>query len=38
MPTLTLSIPLRYIHSGAEMIDKGDLNVCLALLTAFLEG
>ncbi len=38
VPTLTLSIPLRYIHSGAEMIDKGDLNACLALLTAFLEG
>lgn len=38
VPSLTLSIPLRYIHSGAEMVDKGDLNACLALLIAYLEG
>ena len=37
VPTLTLSIPLRYIHSGTEMVDKSDLNACLALLTAYLE-
>lgn len=38
VPTLTLSVPLRHIHSGAEMVDKGDLNACLTLLTAYLEG
>lgn len=34
---ITLSIPTRYVHSVVEMIDTGDLEATVALLTAFLE-
>ena len=31
-----LSIPTRYIHSGVEMIDLGDVEACVALTAAYL--
>ena len=33
-----LSVPTRYIHSGVEMIDLGDVEACVALTVAYLEG
>lgn len=32
-----ISIPTRYIHSGVEMIDLGDVEACIALTAAYLE-
>ena len=32
-----ISIPTRYIHSPAEMVDTRDVEACAALLAAFLE-
>lgn len=32
-----LSIPTRYIHSGVEMLDLGDLEACIDLAVAFIE-
>ncbi len=31
-----ISIPTRYIHSGVEMVDLGDVEACVALTVAFL--
>ncbi len=33
-----LSIPTRYIHSGVETIDLGDVEACVALTVAYLAG
>lgn len=32
-----ISIPTRYIHSGVELIDLGDVEACAALTAAYLE-
>lgn len=32
-----ISIPCRYIHSPAEMVDKNDLKACVDLVTAFAQ-
>ncbi len=31
-----ISIPTRYIHSGVEMVDLGDVEACVALTVAYL--
>ena len=31
-----LSVPTRYIHSGVELIDLGDVEACVALTAAYL--
>lgn len=36
VPTMTLSIPTRYIHTVNEMLDLQDLNYAIDLLAAFL--
>ena len=33
-----ISIPTRYIHSGVELIDLGDVEACAMLTAAYLEG
>ncbi len=38
VPSAVLSIPTRYLHTPAEMIDLGDAVATSALLTAFLQG
>ena len=36
VPAGCLSIPCRYVHSPSEMVDRGDLEACIKLLTALL--
>lgn len=36
VPTTFVSIPLRYMHSPAEVADEADVNGCIELLTEFL--
>lgn len=38
VPAGVLSIPCRYIHSANEMVDAGDMDQALKLLTALLNG
>jgi putative aminopeptidase FrvX len=38
IPSALVSIPLRYMHSTVEMVDLADVERCIRLLTAFLEG
>ena len=35
--TGAVSVPLRYMHSTCEMVDKTDLDNCIKLVTEFLE-
>ncbi|MBQ8028742.1 MAG: M42 family metallopeptidase [Clostridia bacterium] len=35
--TITVSLPCRYIHSGASIADKNDMNSCYKLACALLE-
>ncbi|WP_461812517.1 M20/M25/M40 family metallo-hydrolase [Faecalimonas sp.] len=37
VPVVLVSIPLRYMHSPAEVVDKKDLEYTVELLTAYLE-
>lgn len=37
-PTAVVSIPNRYMHSPSEMIDPGDLENVIRLITTFVEG
>ena len=37
VPVATISVPTRYIHTSVELVDKGDLQAAVDLLTAFLE-
>lgn len=37
VPSGVISIPSRYVHSPSEMIDIGDTEACIKLLTATLE-
>jgi putative aminopeptidase FrvX len=36
-PAVTLSIPMRYVHSVNEMVHQGDLENCVTLLAKYLE-
>ncbi len=38
VPTLTLSIPSRYVHTVTEMVAKSDLEASIALIKHYLEG
>ena len=37
VPSGVLSIPTRYVHSFAEMLDKRDVEAAVELLVALLE-
>lgn len=37
VPTLTLSIPSRYVHTVTEMVSKADLRAAVDLLCAYLQ-
>jgi len=37
VPSGVISIPSRYVHSPSEMVDMGDVEACVKLLTATLE-
>lgn len=37
VPSGVISIPSRYVHSPSEMIDMGDVEACVKLLTATLK-
>jgi putative aminopeptidase FrvX len=36
IPSALLSVPLRYMHSTIEMVDFGDMEQCILLLTNFV--
>lgn len=38
VPSCVISIPDRYVHSASEVVDLGDVDACIKLLTAVLEG
>jgi putative aminopeptidase FrvX len=38
IPTVVLSVPLRYMHSPVEMVQLSDVEHTIALLVAFLRG
>ena len=35
VPSALVSVPLRYMHSTVEVVDTGDIEKCVQLLTAF---
>ena len=37
VPSGTISIPCRYVHSASEMVDIGDVEACVALTTAIAQ-
>ena len=37
IPTVTISIPCRYVHTPNEMVDEGDVRACVDLLARYLE-
>jgi endoglucanase len=36
VPSITLSIPSRYVHTVTEMVAKSDLEASITLLTHYL--
>ena len=36
VPTVLVSVPLRYMHTPAEVADERDVEACIALISAFL--
>lgn len=37
VPSITLSIPTRYVHTVNEMVDESDVTACVRLLAGYLE-
>ena len=37
VPSGTISVPCRYVHTPAEMVDMGDVGACVSLLVAVVE-
>lgn len=37
VPSITLSIPCRYVHSVNELVSKSDVEACITLLAKYLE-
>jgi endoglucanase len=37
IPSVTLSIPTRYVHTPNEMVNASDVEACIALLARYLE-
>ncbi len=37
MPSITLSIPCRYVHTANEMVNAEDVQACITLLARYLE-
>jgi len=37
IPSFTLSIPTRYVHTVNETVDKGDVQACIDLLARYIE-
>jgi putative aminopeptidase FrvX len=38
IPSVTLSIPTRYVHTPNEMVNASDVEACIDLLARYLEG
>jgi endoglucanase len=37
IPSITLSVPTRYVHTPNEMVNASDVQACIELLARYLE-